>query len=122
MRILVFSLFLCLNFFTSHAQSNSKTSDATLLVNGTACDKCTLELTGEELRTMNLSTNQDSVKVVGFKLKIPGSPTISVRGHKFNQRSLIALSRSSIGRNIQVFGVKTNKGSLKTYIIVKHKR
>jgi len=122
MRTLIISLFLCLSFFTSQAQSNSKISDITLLVNGKECDKCTLELTGEELRTMNLSINRDSVKIVGFKFKIPGSPTISVRGHKFNERSLIALSRSSIRSNVQIFGVNTNKGSLNTYIIVKHKR
>ena len=122
MRILVFSLFLCFNLFTSQAQSGSKASEATLLVNGKECDKCTLELTGEELKTMNLATNKDSVKVVGFKLKIPGRPTIFVRGHKFDQRSWIVLCRSSIGSNIQIFDVNTNKGSLRTYIIVKHKK
>jgi len=119
MRILVFSLFLCFNFFTSQAQSNSKFSDASLLVNGKECDKCSLEFTREELKKINLTTNNEDVKISGFKLKVAGSATISVKGHKFSPKIFKTLNRASIGDRIQIFGVDTNKGVIKTTVIVK---
>ena len=121
MRILVFSLFLCFTSFTSQAQSNSKTADAILLVNGKECDKCTLELTREQLKKMTLTTNNESVKIASFKLKVSGYPTIYVKGHKFNHRGLSALKKASIGDRIHVFGIDTNKGVIKTSVIVKLK-
>ena len=119
MRILVFSLFLCFTSFTIQAQSNSKTPDAILLVNGTACDKCSLELTREQLKKIALTTNIDNVKIAGFKLKVPGCATIAVKGYKLNHKALSALRQASIGVRIAVFGIDTNKGEIKTYIRVK---
>jgi len=89
------------------------------LVNGKECDKCSLELTREQLKKINLTTNQDNVKIASFKLKASGCPTIHVYGHKFNHRGLSALKKASIGDVIQVFGINTNKGEIKTYIRVK---
>lgn len=119
MRILVFSLFLCFTSFTSQAQSNSKTADVILLVNGATCDKCSLELTREQLKKINLSTNIESVKIAGFKLKVSGSATIAVKGHKLNYKALSALDKASIGGGIAIFGINSNKGEIKTYIKVK---
>lgn len=119
MRILVFSLFLCLNFFTSHAQSNSKFASATLLVNGNECNKCSLEFTREQLKKMILSTNQDDVKIASFKLKVPGSPTIYVKGHKFNHRGFSTLKKANTGDSVAIFDINTNKGVIKTSVIVK---
>ncbi|PHS06056.1 MAG: hypothetical protein COA88_11240 [Kordia sp.] len=118
MKTLLFSLFLCLTFFTTQAQINSKTSDATLLVNGNECNKCSLELTREGLKKMTLATNSESVKIVSFKLKVPGCPTIHVYGHKFNHRGLSALKKASIGSRIAIFGIDTNKGVIKTSVRV----
>ena len=119
MRILVFSLFLCLNLFTSNAQSNSKFTSATLLVNGVACDKCTLELTREQLKKMILSTTQDDVKIASFKLKTPGLTTIPVGGNQLSPKISIALRKANIGSSIQFFDIRTNKGLIKTSVIVK---
>jgi len=119
MRILVFSLFLCFNLFTSHAQSNSKFSDATLLVNGEECNKCSLELTREELKKINLSTNSENVKISGFKFKVAGSHTVAVYGHKFSPKIFRTLNKASIGDRIVIFGIDSNKGVIKSTCIVK---
>ena len=119
MRILVFSIFLCFTSFTSQAQSNSKTADAILLVNGKECNKCSLELTREELKKINLSTNNENVKISGFKLKVSGSSTVRVKGHKFSPKIFRTLNKASIGDRIVIFGINTNKGEIKTYIRVK---
>jgi len=119
MRILVFSLFLCFNLFTSQAQSNSKFSDASLLVNGKECDKCTLELTREELKKINLSTNNENIKISGFKLKVAGRSTVAVYGHKFNSKTFSALRQTSVGDRVHIFGIDSNKGVIKSFCIVK---
>ncbi len=119
MRILVFSLFLCFNFFTSHAQSNSNSVNAMLLVNGKECDHCTLELTKEHLKKIILSTNNESVKILEFKLKTPGLATIPAKGHKLSPKIAAALRKVNIGSSIQFFGIKTNKGPLRNTLIVK---
>jgi len=119
MRILVFSLFLCFNLFTSQAQLNSKTSNVALLVNGKVSDKCTLELTREQLKKINLTTNGYNVEISDFKLKVSGSSTVLAKGHKFSSRIFRTLKKASISDVIQVFGINTNKGEIKTYIRVK---
>ena len=121
MRIFVFSLFLCLNVFTSQSQTNPKTSDATLLVNGNECDHCSLELTRESLKKMILTTNNDRVKIASFKVKAPGSSTVFVKGHKLNRQALSVLRQANIGDFIQVFGISTKMGEIKTVIRVKLK-
>jgi len=119
MKILVFSLFLCFNLFTIQAQSNSKFSDAMLLVNGKECDKCSLELTREELNKINLSTNNENVKISEFKLKVSGASTVRVKGHKFSPNIFRTLKKASIGDRIAIFGINSNEGVIKTSCIVK---
>jgi hypothetical protein len=92
-----------------------------LLVDEKECDKCTLELTREQLKKMILSTNQDNVKISGFKLKTPGLTTIPVGGNKLSSKISIALRQANIGSSIQFFDIRTNKGLLKNYVIVKLK-
>jgi len=89
------------------------------LVNGKECDKCSLELTREELKKINLTTNSDNVKISGFKLKVSGSTTIAVKGHKFSLKIFNTLNKASIGDSVRFFGINSNKGEVKTYFTVK---
>lgn len=119
MRILVFSLFLCLNLFTSNAQSNSKFTSATLLVNGAACDKCTIELTREQLKNAVFATNEDSVKIISFKVKVPGKATKPFKGNQSGSMNNYIHKTPYVGDHITFFDIMTNKGLLKNYVIVK---
>lgn len=119
MRILVFSLFLCVNFFASQTQSNSKTTDAILLVNGKECIKCTLELTREQLKNTVFTTNDEQVKITSFKVKVPGKATKIFKGNQTGPMRKFVHQNPRIGKYCQFFDIMTNEGLIKTTVVIK---
>jgi hypothetical protein len=46
------------------------------------------------------------LRVTGFKFRVPGQPTIQVRGQKLDQSAISALRRAGRGETIQIFDVE----------------
>ena len=46
------------------------------------------------------------LKTVSFKFKVPGQPTIEVKGDKLNPRAKSALRRTRAGASVQIFDIK----------------
>lgn len=46
------------------------------------------------------------IKVVSFKFKVPGQPTVSVQGNKLNSQAKNALRKAKRGDNVQVIDIK----------------
>jgi hypothetical protein len=46
------------------------------------------------------------LRVTGFKFKVPGQPTVQVRGQKLDDRAIAALRRAGRGESVQIFDVE----------------
>jgi len=89
------------------------------LVNGKECSNCSLEFTREQLKAAILATNSESVKIIGFDVKVPGKATQVFKGNQSNQMSQYVYRSPYLGDTISIFNIKTNKGKLDSYIRVK---
>ena len=47
-----------------------------------------------------------TLKTVSFKFKVPGQPTINIKGNKLDARAKSALKRAEAGQSVQIFDIK----------------
>jgi hypothetical protein len=59
------------------------------------------------------------IAVSGFKLKIPGQPTVVVKGNKLDNSAKSALKRASRGDLIQIFDIEAYITNNKSYKLKK---
>lgn len=121
MRIFVFSLFLCFNFFISKAQDQPSVNSNTeyIIVNGGGCTNCTIDRKKSSLEELILAIDEKYGKLNGFKVKIPGQPTMKINGSRTNLKYKLAIRKTQYGDEMQIFDLKTAKGKLKSNIIIK---
>ena len=55
------------------------------------------------------------LRVTGFKFRVPGQPTIQVRGQKLDQSAIGALRRAGRGETIQIFDVEAQLAGNSNY-------
>jgi len=60
-----------------------------------------------------------NLKVSGFKFKVPGQPTVSVKGNKLNGMAKSALKRAKRGDAVQIFDVEAYITNNKSYKLKK---
>jgi len=60
-----------------------------------------------------------NLKVSGFKFKVPGQPTVSVKGNKLDSRAKSALKRAKRGEAVQIFDVNAYITNNKSYKLKK---
>lgn len=60
-----------------------------------------------------------NLKVSGFKFKVPGQPTVSVKGNKLDTRAKSALRRAKRGEAVQIFDVNAFITNNKSYKLKK---
>ncbi|SIQ89198.1 type IX secretion system motor protein PorM/GldM [Maribacter ulvicola] len=60
-----------------------------------------------------------NLAVSGFKFKVPGQPTVSVRGNKMNAKAKQALGRAKRGDIVQIFDIEAYITNNKTYKLKK---
>ncbi|PIB33632.1 hypothetical protein BFP78_05080 [Gaetbulibacter sp. 5U11] len=90
--------------------------NSTLLVNGIACDGCTLNLSKKGIAELILSTtNQEDI--TNFKLKIPGIKTLFNDGSMPNNETRQYVLNTKKGDIIQLFDIKTKSNKFKPVII-----
>jgi len=59
------------------------------------------------------------LKVSGFKIKIPGQPTVRVSGSRMNSRAKSALKRAKRGESVQIFDINAKLASGSAYRVKK---
>ncbi len=59
------------------------------------------------------------LRVSGFKIKIPGQPTVRVSGNKLNSRAKSALKRAKRGESVQIFDINAKLASGSAYRVKK---
>jgi beta-lactamase regulating signal transducer with metallopeptidase domain len=97
-------------------QSIVDKQNSTLLVNGIACDGCTLNLSKKGIAELILSTtNQEDI--TNFKLKIPGIKTLFNEGNMPNNETRQYVLKTKKGDIIQLFDIKTKSNKFKPVII-----
>ncbi|WP_282069391.1 gliding motility-associated C-terminal domain-containing protein [Olleya namhaensis] len=95
---------------------NYLNQDTLLLVNGIACDGCTLNLSKKGIAELILSTtNQEDI--TNFKLKIPGIKTLFNEGNMPNNEARQYVLKTKKGDIIQLFDIKTKSNKFKPVII-----
>ena len=95
---------------------NYLNQDTRLLVNGIACDGCTLNLSKKGIEELILSTtNQEDI--TNFKLKIPGIKTLFNEGNMPNNEARQYVLKTKKGDIIQLFDIKTKSNKFKPVII-----
>lgn len=52
------------------------------------------------------------LKVTGFKFKVPGQPTINVKGNKLDSRAQKALAKAKRGSGVQIFDIEAKAGGV----------
>ena len=52
------------------------------------------------------------LRVTGFKFKVPGQPTINVRGSKLDSRAKSALRKAKRGSGVQIFDIEAKAGGV----------
>jgi gliding motility-associated protein GldM len=60
-----------------------------------------------------------NLAVSGFKFKVPGQPTVSVRGNKLDARAKSALQRAKRGDVVQIFDIEAYITNNKSYKLKK---
>ncbi len=60
-----------------------------------------------------------NLRVSGFKFKVPGQPTVIVKGGKLDSRAKSALKRAKRGDAVQIFDVQAFITNNKTYKLKK---
>jgi len=87
-----------------------------LIVNGIACDGCTLNLSKKGIAELILSTtNQEDI--TNFKLKIPGIKTLFNEGNMPNNEARQYILKTKKGDIIQLFDIKTKSNKFKPVVI-----
>ncbi|MFD0976611.1 type IX secretion system motor protein PorM/GldM [Salinimicrobium gaetbulicola] len=56
-----------------------------------------------------------NLRVTGFKFKVPGQPTVQVRGQKLDDRAVAALRRAGRGESVQIFDVEAQLANNASY-------
>ena len=111
-------------FETSSNKSDQTVNEFTVpllvLNNGTTipCDKCTVGLTKELIKPLELSTNTKE-EITSFQIKFPGKPTKLVKGNQLNALALKNLESSQENDHIIIFNIKTSKQTLDSNITIK---
>lgn len=59
------------------------------------------------------------LRVTGFKFKVPGQPTVQVRGQKLDDRAIAALRRAGRGESVQIFDVEAQLANNSSYKLKK---
>ena len=60
-----------------------------------------------------------NLKVNGFKFKVPGQPTVDVKGNKLDSRAKGALKRAKRGDAVQIFDVQAEITNNRSYKLKK---
>jgi gliding motility-associated protein GldM len=60
-----------------------------------------------------------NLAVSGFKIKVPGQPTVSVNGNKLDARAKSALRRAGRGDAVQIFDIEAYISNNKSYKLKK---
>lgn len=55
------------------------------------------------------------LRVTGFKFKVPGQPTVQVRGQKLDENAKRALNRAGRGETVQIFDIEAQLASNSSY-------
>jgi hypothetical protein len=55
------------------------------------------------------------LEVLSFKFKVPGQPTIQVRGNRLDARGKSALRRARAGQVVQIFDIKVQNPKNRNY-------
>ena len=59
------------------------------------------------------------LKVTGFKIKVPGQPTVRVSGSKLNSQAQTALKRAKRGESVQIFDINAKLATGGSYRVKK---
>jgi len=59
------------------------------------------------------------LRVTGFKIKVPGQPTVRVSGSKLNSQARAALKRAKRGESVQIFDINAKLASGSSYRVKK---
>ena len=60
-----------------------------------------------------------NLAISGFKFKVPGQPTVSVKGNKLDTRAKSALKRAKRGDALQIFDIQAYITNNKSYKLKK---
>lgn len=60
-----------------------------------------------------------NLNVTGFKFKVPGQPTIIVRGNRLDDRAKAALRRAGRGESVQVYDIEASLAGNSSYKLKK---
>ena len=60
-----------------------------------------------------------NLAISGFKFKVPGQPTVSVKGAKLDSRAKSALKRARRGETLQIFDIEAYITNNKSYKLKK---
>ena len=52
------------------------------------------------------------LRVTGFKFKVPGQPTINIKGNKLDSRAQKALAKAKRGSGVQIFDIEAKAGGV----------
>ncbi len=87
-------------------------NDNFILINGkTICEACVIELTKEELASVNVSVQKG--KIIDFKIKFPGKPTLSIaNSNSLNKQAKNFLEKLKIGDEVTIFNLKSSESNL----------
>ena len=111
MKVLLFSLFLCLNFFTIYAQENIIEKESVKIE---ACyPGCKMKLSKKDLMNGEVFVGDVSVKVTRFTMKISGVNTRIVIGNKVSNYGLERMNNLKRGDFVQFFNVRSTYNTLK---------
>ncbi|QXP60253.1 M56 family metallopeptidase [Olleya sp. HaHaR_3_96] len=95
----------------------TETQNKNLLVNGIACDGCTLNLSSDSIKNLILGTSTKE-DIVSFKLKIPGVTTQNNIGNHLDEPTKQHILKAQQGDHIIVFDIKS-KSTTFTSITIK---
>ena len=59
------------------------------------------------------------LSVTGFKIKVPGQPTVRVSGGKLNSQARSALKRAKRGESVQIFDINAKLATGGSYRVKK---
>ncbi len=59
------------------------------------------------------------LRVTGFKIKVPGKPTVAVSGHKLNSQAAALLNQAARGETIQIFDINAEIAGNNSYKLKK---
>ena len=90
------------------------------MLTSAVCDKCTLTVNKAALLNAVINvTNKE--EVTSFKLKVPGKPTVSIRGNVLSKEAKGYVSAFKSSTSITVFDIKTKQGKLDSHMFIELK-